>query len=243
MKYSLASLLALASILLCACPATGRNAAKSIKAKYIAVAPSTPERIPSLFASYGVRYNSVESVNWAEKFPYCPKTEFAVACTDSSLLLHFRVDEDCVMANCDRDQQWVFQDACVEFFCSPCADSIYYNMEFNCIGTLLMAGGSGRYGRTPADSLTLGSIRRWASLGREPFPLKMEPTHWELAVIVPAKAFFLNDVKSFRGRTIRANVNKCGQKMPLKAYVTWSPILLEKTEFHSPQFFGEIKFK
>jgi hypothetical protein len=37
-----------------------------------------------------------------------------------------------------RSNQQVYEDSCVEFFVAPSNDGIYFNFEFNAIGTILM---------------------------------------------------------------------------------------------------------
>ncbi|WP_407933754.1 carbohydrate-binding family 9-like protein, partial [Bacteroides cellulosilyticus] len=43
-----------------------------------------------------------------------------------------------------------WEDACVEFFSIPAGDGIYYNVECNCVGTLLIGAGGGRSNREHA---------------------------------------------------------------------------------------------
>ena len=62
----------------------------------------------------------------------------------------------------------VCEDSCVEFFVSPSDDGIYYNLEFNPIGTALMGSGHGRHDSTRADARIVEGIRRLTTMGDEP---------------------------------------------------------------------------
>lgn len=57
----------------------------------------------------------------------------------------------------------------MEFFSIPAGDGIYYNLECNCIATILLAAGSERNNREMAPSEITDQVKRWASLGRETF--------------------------------------------------------------------------
>ena len=43
-------------------------------------------------------------------------------------------------------------------------------------------------------------------------------------------------------KTLRANLYKCGDKLCSPHFLSWSKVELEKPNFHSPQFFGELTF-
>ena len=42
------------------------------------------------------------------------------------------------------------------------------------------------------------------------------------------------------GTTLRANVYKCGDDLPVPHFISWSPIHTPEPSFHQPTFFGEI---
>ena len=121
-------------------------------------------------------------------------------------------------------------------------DGIYYNLECNCIGTVLLGAGLNREHRERANQNTLGSIQRWASLGRKPFGEILHPTEWEVALILPYTAFFKHRIRRLEGNVVKANFYKCGDRLPQPHFLSWQPIALEKPNFHCPQFFGELAF-
>ena len=53
-------------------------------------------------------------------------------------------------------------------FVAPSDDGIYYNFEFNAIGTCLMGSGTGRHDRKRSDPSVIAGIRYLASAGSLP---------------------------------------------------------------------------
>lgn len=198
--------------------------------------------IPAALQAAGIAYTPICNVNWPKDYPYKPNVEFAVAHTGDALLLHYRVEEQSVRAVARQDHEHIWEDACVEFFCKPADDGIYYNAECNCTGKLLVAAGKDRNVRQPAPAEVMQRIDRWASLGTEPFDTRVEPTKWELALRLPITTFFLHQFKSFDGLKATGNVYKCGDCLPVPHFISWNPITTESPDFHRPEFFGELKF-
>jgi hypothetical protein len=137
----------------------------------------------------------------------------------------------------------VCEDSCVEFFVSPGEDGIYYNMEFNGIGTCLLGSGTGRANRVKADPGIISNIRRKASPGRDPISERKGKFSWTTTIAIPPAVFFHHNVKDFKGRIFRANFYKCGDKLSVPHYLTWNPVLTSKPDFHQPDFFGILKFQ
>ena len=187
-------------------------------------------------------FQPVNTVNWTD-FPYCPDVEFRIAHTSDAILLHFKVREASVRAVAGQDNGPVWEDACVEFFSVPAGDGVYYNLECNCAGTLLIGAGGGRADRRHAPQEVLDKVQRWASLGREAFEERVGECSWEVALVVPYSAFFLHRITSLDGQTIRANFYKCGDKLQTPHFLSWNPIELEKPNFHCPEFFGALHFE
>jgi hypothetical protein len=80
----------------------------------------------------------IENVNWPE-FSYKPDVSFRIAHNRDVIFLSYKVVEDNPRAVYVNDFEPVYKDSCVEFFISPGESLHYYNFEFNCIGTALMA--------------------------------------------------------------------------------------------------------
>ena len=198
--------------------------------------------IPAAIQSSGISYTPITHVNWPEAYPYKPKVEFAAAHTGDALLLHYRVEEQSVRAVARQDHEHIWEDTCVEFFYMPAADGLYYNVECNCTGKLLVAVGRDRNERKPAPAEVMQHIERWASLGSEPFETRQEPTKWELALRLPVTTFFLHQFDSFDGLMATGNLYKCGDLLPVPHFISWNPITTENPDFHRPEFFGQIQF-
>ena len=204
---------------------------------------SSAAEIPAALRQAGVGYTSIDNVNWPDEYPYKPKVEFAFAHTGDVLLLHYRVEEQSVRAVAPEDQNQIWKDACVEFFCMPATDGLYYNVECNCAGKLLIAVGKDRHERIPAPSDIMQGIDRWASLGTEPFDTRIEPTKWELALRVPITTFFAHKLSRFDGLRAKGNIYKCGDDLPVPHFISWNPIKTDSPDFHRPEFFGQIDFE
>jgi hypothetical protein len=213
---------------------------KELKVKKICVNTVKADGVPALLDKENVAFESLDVVNWAE-FPYRPEVSFRIACTDHAVLLQYKVKENSVRARYEQDNEPVYKDACVEFFIIPAADDIYYNLECNCIGTILLGGGEPG-NREHATPSTIGSIDRWASLGRVPFEERIGETTWEVALVIPFTAFFKHKLTTLEGKTLRANFYKCGDDLSVPHFLSWNPILVEKPNFHLPKYFGKLVF-
>ena len=213
----------------------------TITIKKISASGVTAQEIPALFKKSYKTYHKAEHVNWPAEFPYCPRMEFAVAHTNDAFLVHYRIEEQSVRAIAKNDNDSVWEDSCAEFFISPASDGLYYNIECNCAGTLLLGVGEGRNNRQLAAPEITQQIDRWASLGRTPFDTRNQPTQWELALRIPYSVFFRHNITSLDGLTLRANFYKCGDNLPVPHFISWNPIGTPTPDFHCPQFFGEVK--
>lgn len=185
-------------------------------------------------------WNDIDTINWPE-YGYRPQVQFRTAYTDTAFLLQYKVKEQAVRAIAANDNGEVWKDSCVEFFITP-DNSIYYNFEFNCAGTCLLAAGDSRNGREAAQSNVISPIRRQPSLGRHPFGERKGETEWDLALVIPYTCLFKHPDYSPAGKTARANFYKCGDELTVPHFVSWNPIKTETPDFHRPEFFGTVKF-
>ena len=108
------------------------------------------------------------------------------------------------------------------------------------MGTLLIGLRGDDCGRSHISPEVLATVKRWASLGREPFGDRMESTDWELALVIPAAVFDKHPISLAEGVKLRANVYKCGDNLPIPHFVSWNPITAEHPNFHRPDCFGEL---
>lgn len=243
---ALQSGIALLMALLCAAPLSATNPKKKpmkeLNVKKVSLANVAVENVPALMDKEKIDFEPINVVNWSA-FPYQPEVQFRIAHTDDAILLNYRVKEASVRAAASADNGAVWEDACVEFFSVPAADGVYYNIECNCVGTLLIGAGAGRGNREHAPQEVMDKVQRWSSLGCTPFDERVGECNWELALVIPYSAFFKHQLTSLDGKSIRANFYKCGDKLQTPHFLSWNPIELEKPNFHCPEFFGVLKFE
>ena len=215
---------------------------KNLIIKKINASAVEASAVPALLDASGIEFNPIETVNWKE-YPYQPSVKFRAAHIAHAVLLHYQVAEASVRAVATADDGRVWEDACVEFFLSPESNDFYYNFECNCAGKLLLHGGAAGTERPGASEEVLKSVKRWASLGTEPFEERVGECTWEVALVIPTSAIFRHSIESLDGKTMRANFYKCGDLLQTPHFLSWSPIDLPQPKFHCPEFFGEIKFE
>lgn len=178
--------------LLCVFPLFATNPQKKemkeLNVKKVSLANVAVENIPALLDKEKVAFQSINTVNW-KAFPYQPEVQFRIAHTDDAILVHYKVKEASVRAVAAGDNGAVWEDACVEFFSIPAGDGIYYNVECNCAGTLLIGAGAGRENREHAPQEVMDKVQRWSSLGRQSFEERVGECNWELALVIPYSAF------------------------------------------------------
>lgn len=184
---------------------------------------------------------SIDTINWRE-YNYKPEVAVAIAYNENEIFLKYYIIEDYFKAEKTESNQMVCEDSCVEFFVSPENDGIYYNMEFNGIGTCLLGSGTGRGNSAKADTGIISEIRRMTSPGKEPIREKEGKIEWTITVAIPFTVFFRHNVKDLKGKTFRANFYKCGDLLKVPHYVTWNPVGTEKPDYHQPEYFGILKF-
>jgi hypothetical protein len=189
----------------------------------------------------GLKRNHIDQLNW-ESFSYKPEVLFSIGYSGHEIMLKYYVTEECFKAEKTESNQNVFEDSCVEFFLSPAADGIYYNMEFNGIGTCLFGAGTSRADSLRADPRLIERIRRKTSAGEMPVSERKGKFTWTITIAVPLDVFFHHKIKTFDGKTFRANFYKCGDKLSVPHFMTWSPVKTTKPDFHRPEFFGMIRF-
>ena len=183
----------------------------------------------------------IETVNW-EDYQYKPEVTFSIAYSDFEIFLKYYVKENFFKAEKTETNQMVCEDSCVEFFVSPGEDGIYYNLEFNGIGTCLLGTGTARENSTLANLDIISKIRRRTSAGKNPVKERAGDFAWTITIAIPFEVFFHHKVKRLKGKTFRANFYKCGDKLSVPHYVTWNPVGTEKPDYHQPSYFGLLKF-
>ena len=213
---------------------------RSILVPRIVALPHEAAEVPNVLDAMQVPFEPIAMVNWPDEYSYCPEVKFRIAWCPGGLVLHYKVNEQSVRATYGEDDGKVWTDSCVECFIRNIDSNTYYNIECNCVGTLLIGLRGDDCGRCHLPFDALAQVKRWASLGREPFGNRAEHTAWELALVIPSSVFAGYPLRLEQGGKLRANFYKCGDDLPVPHYVSWNPIVAEKPNFHRPDCFGEL---
>jgi hypothetical protein len=216
---------------------------KTILVPYLILSSLMPEmaEISKALDKLGEGY-SIDCLNWRD-YSYQPKVRFNIAYGQKEIYLKYYVHEQYVMAQKGKSNESVCEDSCVEFFVSPEDDGIYYNFEFNPIGTCLVGKGTGRADSRVIDPAYIARIRRLGTMGTVPFEEKTGDLSWELTIAIPVEAFAGKDIKTLSGKVFKANFYKCGDKLTRPHYLTWNPVGTPNPDYHQPKYFGTLEFE
>lgn len=213
----------------------------SISIPRIISLPQEAADVPQVLDAMSVPFEPITEVNWPVEYPYCPEVAFRMAWCPEGLVLHYRVSEQSVRACCGEDNGRVWTDSCVECFIRNSDSDTYYNIECNCVGTLLIGLRGEDCERCHVPLESMAQVKRWASLGREPFGDRAESADWEIALVIPSSVFALYPIQLEQGTMLRANFYKCGDELPVPHFVSWNPIATATPNFHRPECFGEVR--
>jgi hypothetical protein len=183
----------------------------------------------------------IDTINWNE-YDYKPDVELSIAYSDNEIFLKYYITENYFKAEMTESNQMVCEDSCVEFFVSPEDDGIYYNIEFNAIGTCLLGTGTDRASSRRVKPEIISKIRRLSSVGNRPVKEKTGQIAWTITIAIPFEVFFHHEIAGLKGKIFRANFYKCGDKLTVPHYVTWNPVHTEQPDYHQPEHFGLLKF-
>ena len=225
------------------CAQNEENSMINVRKVRFPVAKPPIALVEKMLDSMNVSFHSIAIANWAA-YPYIPEVKFRIAYSKDEIYLQFVVNENAVRAiYSDDETSKPYEDSCVEFFWTPGSDNIYYNLEFNAVGTLLYQGGAQRGNRHRFSNEVTEQIRRSTNLPKQAFDTREDINTWQLTAAIPLSIFSLGTVEPLEGRTVKANFYKCGDKLPVPHYLSWSPIGTERPNFHTPQYFGNLCFE
>jgi hypothetical protein len=183
----------------------------------------------------------IDTVNW-KGYDYKPDVALSIAYSDHEIFLKYYITENYFKAEKTESNQMVCEDSCVEFFVAPDDDGIYYNLEFNAIGTCLLGFGKDRASSRRAAPEIIKKIRRLSTAGTKPVKEKSGEFVWTITIAIPFDVFFNHQISDLKGKIFRANFYKCGDKLTIPHYVTWNPVMTEMPDYHQPEHFGLLKF-
>lgn len=167
---------------------------------------------------------------WENSFPSPYATFARLVHSPEGLTVRFETDEWPLRACHTVANEQICEDSCMEFFFTPNTEDVaYINIEVNPIGVPHVGIGTSRYDRRLLDVAEAGlRIETSVTYGRG----------WTITLHVPYT--FIDRHFTSRGREMRANFYKCGDKTVRKHFSVWSPIGTEKSDYHQPSFFGKI---
>ncbi len=220
---------------------------KMIEVKKISFPCKKPpiKLIEKMLDNRSIPFHTISNQNWENQYPYSPEVRFRIAYSKEEIYLQYNVREKYIRAQYKEDEGSApYKDSAVEFFVIPGEnDSIYYNLELNCIGVGTFAGGPNRKERSRFGKDVLSQIRRASTLGSEGFDTKAGDFEWQITIALPIELFSLNQIAPLSGRSVKANFYKCGDELPEKHYLSWNKVGTEKPDFHRPEFFGILLFE
>ncbi len=199
------------------------------------------EDLDKIFAT--LPEHTIGCCNWPEQFPYTPEAAFRIFHDGKNVYIKFTVTENDIKAAVTEDQGRTWTDPCVEFFVSPQGNLDYYNFECTCIGKLLLAWHPADAPKEAANMNVINSVKRFPSLGTEPFEVRKGEHSWSVIEIIPATALFRSGIESFDGKEMGANFYKCGDELPTPHFLSWNPIEWAEPSFHRPEQFGKLIFE
>ena len=180
----------------------------------------------------------VDCVNWAE-YPYAPEVSLRPAFSDTQLALLYTVEEEHILGTVMECNGPVWENSCVETFIKDPVGEGYYNIEINCIGTPLAAHRLSRTDFEHFDEARMRQIRCFSTLSREKTDIVGQGRQWQVVELIPFRLLGLDSAPEY----LETNFYKCGDNCRQPHYLSWSPIGLEKPNFHCPEFFGKINLK
>ena len=222
---------------------------KVAKVKFVSFENEMPD-----MAEINAKFTEMEShpvdvVNWPERNNgYNPKASFKIMYSEKYLYIRYEVAEKEIRAAFDDDSiAMPWTDDCMELFIIPeSSNGIYYNIEMNCVGCGIVGMGATSKDRVRLTVEQRKRIRRFSTLGREAFGERVSKEgdiEWYMIIAVPWDLLTDKGVECVKGKRVRANVYKCGDKMFSPHYLTWNPIGTPAPRYHTPEFFGYMDFE
>lgn len=162
--------------------------------------------------------------------------------------LYFRMDswDRHIVGLHTEPNQPVYLDSCAELFIKPgtAPELGYFNFEINCVGTMLLAFGTGRAGRVFVTPELARQVHIWHSI---PGPVKYETAEdrfWAVEAVIPFAVMraYTELLPPMPGSEWRGNFQRCADGSSNPQWSCWNRIETERPDFHRPEFFGRLVF-
>lgn len=185
------------------------------------------------FSFVGTDIAEISNDNWQVGNP--PKSYFQMTYVENyGFLINLYSDEKDPVMEYHHAGDPAYKDSCLEFFANfdPDNSDKYMNFEFSAGGAMLFGAGESRIGRTE-----LTDFYKNADV-----TVSVHEDRWDVMAFIPKEIIFsvYGELKFKPGYTFKANVYKCCEKEGREHFVSWSPIVSEKPDFHTPEQFGFV---
>lgn len=185
----------------------------------------------------GVRLH-IDTLNWAEAYPYHPIVLVDLAYTSKGIALSYFVRGLELRTLSEGDGHYVHEDSCVEFFMQPSRGEAYINFEFNAAGVCYASHHS-----SPKESVRFSAeeyamILRQSTHQGQRLNLEEGLHSWQLQAFIPWRT--MGYAEGEIPERLWANFYKCADGTKHPHYLSWAPIEEAEPAFHRPQFFGEL---
>ena len=178
---------------------------------------------------------------------FVPNTKVKMMYNKEYIYVIFRVKDKFVRSVNTEINSKVSNDSCVEFFFTPEQSKTagYFNLEVNAGGTPLMRFQK-RYNvdKIQIDIKDIRDIEITHSLPSIIEPEISEPTTWVIEYRISLKMLnkYYKITMPAKGVKWHANFYKIGNETSNPHYLTWNKIEHPQSDFHLPEYFGEIEF-
>ncbi len=176
---------------------------------------------------------------------FIPVVKAKMAYDDNNIYLIYQVQDRYVKSVTTQIGGPVWKDSAVEFFFSPDTNlpGNFFNFEINGGGTPLLG-----YRSTPRiriDTTDIKKIEIAHSLPKTVDKEISEPITWTVEFRIPLDMLtkYSNVTRPKKGVVWRGNFYKIAEITSNPHYLTWAEITPPGKSFHTPQFFGWLKFK
>ena len=195
---------------------------------WAAASPTETFRFTWLAEGDGPRQRTTAKLLWDDDHLYV-----AIECED----------DDVLAKRVERDSD-VYRDDCVEIFASPQYDSpeSYFNLEINALGTVLDNYRPDGEPSKKHSQWNPDEVRIATSVDGKINDSTNQDQGWSAEVAIPF-SLFRDAIKGERpknGDRWRLNLHRLEENMRLRSQ--WSPGDRNQKGFHTPEFFGSVKF-
>ena len=167
---------------------------------------------------------------------YKPKVDFNLSYSDEGFHVHFDVYESNPRATYTENFSPVCCDSCVEWFVNfePNICDRYFNFEINANGAMDL---SFRLSRDEYVDATNEDIKSFNIV------TNIKSDYWTVDYIVPFDFIkkYIKDYEFKIGTVMKGNVYKCGDDTEYEHYGCWGMVDRDAPDFHTPQYFKEMK--